>query len=329
MKTLPSQPLKDNYWTDVEAQLKTVFYDILFSPIIKVIQKVSPQAKDSIEMLNSGGNYFYIVTAIRSGRIQYTQGIFSGEFSINISKDLKAMGATFDSRSKVYRLDVGLVPDVIRAEATSYQSKAKYANDEIRRILDEVQKNLDRIVNEKNIDAAPTIRAIEKGWKNSAKILEVQPKLDEKAKVRLAQNYNNNLKLYIQKFSAESITSLRETVEANAMEGFRFDKLTEQIRHRYGVTANKARFLARQETSLFMSKYRQERFTQSGVKRYEWSTANDERVRDSHKRLNRRVFFYSDPPITDRSTGAKNNPGEDFNCRCVDKPILEIDPDFK
>lgn len=324
MRTLPTQPLKDQYWLDVEAQLKSIFYEIVFAPVMDVLRKTTPQSKELQHLYNAGGNLTSLLIAIRSGRVQYKAGVFSGDFSVAISKDLRIIGATFDHRTKVYKLDVSVVPEFIRAEATAYESTAKAAHAEIHRRLDEVQMNLERLVDQNNIEADDAIRHIERGWKKSAEILEVQPKLTEASQEELADEYNRNLKLYVKAFSLDSIATLRQAVDENAMAGYRFDKLTEVIRHRYGVTANKAKFLARQETGLFMAKYRKKRFGEAGVRRYRWSTANDERVRDSHKHLNGRVFSYDDPPITDRSTGAKNNPGEDFNCRCLDIPLLEL-----
>lgn len=326
MKTLPPQHLKDGYWQDVEAQLKTAFYDIVFKPVLNIMRKASPQTKELKELTNAGGNLTALLVAIRSGRVQYVDGRFAGEFSVAIARDLRSLGATWNGRSEVWTLAVGEVPEFVRIEAANYQTVAKGAHDEMLFQLNEIQEGLDRIVQDVTIDADVAIRAIEKGWKKSAARLEVQPLLTKEGRENLEANYTNNLKLYIRNFSQQSVDTLREAIEANAMEGYRFDKLTEVIRHRYGVTANKANFLARQETSLFMSKYRKERFAQAGVRRYRWSTAHDERVRDSHRHLNGRIFSYDDPPITDRHTGAKNNPGEDFNCRCVDEPILEYDP---
>lgn len=312
----------------MEAQLKTIFYEVIFAPIVEVIRKATPQAKHLQELYNAGGGFTSLLIAIRSGRIQYKDGVFSGDFSVAISKDLRSMGASFDHRSKVYKLAPESVPAAVRAEAAVYQSVARDAHQEMKRRLDEIQKDLDRLIESRDIDAEDAIRHIEKGWQKSAQLLEVQPRLMPAATEALAQDYNKNLKLYVKDFSRQSIRSLREAVEDNALQGFRFDKLTETVRHRYGVTANKARFLARQETGLFMAKYRKQRFSQAGVRKYRWSTAHDERVRDSHKHLDGKVFAYDQPPITDRSTGDRNNPGEDFNCRCLDIPILETDPAY-
>jgi SPP1 gp7 family putative phage head morphogenesis protein len=74
--------------------------------------------------------------------------------------------------------------------------------------------------------------------------------------------------------------------------------------------------------SLFVSKYREAVFEENGVKKYIWSTANDIRVRDRHRSLNNKVFSYDDPPVVDKKSGRRANPGEDYNCRCVAIPYL-------
>lgn len=322
MKTLPPQTLRDIYWQDVEDQLKSIFYEIVFAPVMEVLRKANPQVKKLPQEIRNAG-WSALIAAIRSGQVQYQEGEFSGQFNVAISKDLRSLGASLDGKMKVYKLPVEQVPAAIRAEAAAYQETARAAHKAVNEVLDKVQQRLDDLIKNNPIDAEETVRRMEKGFERSADILKIQPKLSKDATARLSQDYTKNISLYISDFSKQSIQNLREAVENNALEGYRFDRLTEMIRHRYGVMANKAKFLARQETSLFMAKYRKQRFGDAGVQRYKWSTAHDERVRHSHKVLNGRIFSYDDPPITDPTTGARNNPGEDFNCRCVDIPILE------
>jgi SPP1 gp7 family putative phage head morphogenesis protein len=67
------------------------------------------------------------------------------------------------------------------------------------------------------------------------------------------------------------------------------------IMDNYGVGQRKAKFLARQETALLMSKFHEQRYKEIGVTKYIWSTSNDgDRVRDDHKVLNNKVFFVTD-----------------------------------
>jgi SPP1 gp7 family putative phage head morphogenesis protein len=321
--------LKDVYWTDVEAQIKTIFYQIVFAPLMDILRKATPQASRLSELQNSGGNLSALVEALRSGKVQYRDGVFSGTWNSWITRDLQAIGAKWDRRSGVWRLAVAETPETVRAEAAAFESRARAAHQALTDKLNEIESRLVGSIAEKGIDADDALRHIEKGFQSAAKALEVQPKLDSEHKKSLAKEYNRSLKLPIEDFSRQSIRDLRETVEDNAMEGYRFDTLIDQIRHRYGVTANKARFLARQETSLFMAQYRKQRFEQAGVRRYKWSTSHDERVRRSHRALDGQVFgYHQKAPASYFSTEQPCNPGEDFNCRCVDIPLLELDPAF-
>lgn len=322
MKTLPPQRLTDSTWADVEKQLKRIFFDILFAPLIGIINRSTAQ---KVELKNAAPprSFTALLEAIKSGRIQYANGIFTGQFNVSISNALRLLGARFDSHASTYSIPPGILPGWVKAEAANYQMNAKATHDELKRKLDEVQLRLDERLSEYTVDADDVLQKIQSGFRESAKALNVQPRLDDQHSEQLSRDYNQNIKLYIKNFAEEEISSLRESVEKNAMRGYRFDNLKDMIQQRYGVTGRKAKFLARQETALFMSKYREQRFSQAGVTTYKWSTAHDERVRDDHKRLNGRVFSYDQPPITDRSTGARNSPGQDFNCRCLDIPILD------
>ena len=133
----------------------------------------------------------------------------------------------------------------------------------------------------------------------------------------------NNLDLEIKGWAAQEIADLRLRVQKNAMEGYRPDKLAREIAAERGISLRKANFIAAQETSLFVSKWREQRAKDVGCTRYKWSTSHDERVRPDHRALNGKIFSFDDPPITDRATQAHNNPGEDFRCRCVAIPILD------
>ena len=131
------------------------------------------------------------------------------------------------------------------------------------------------------------------------------------------------LKITIKGQAHEQIAKLRQTVADNAEQGYRAETLIEGIRDQYAMSRDHARFVAKQETSMFMSDYRRARFQEVGVRRYRWSCSGDVRVRPDHKKLHGQVFEYANPPIVDSRTGRRANPGYDFGCRCLDIPILE------
>jgi SPP1 gp7 family putative phage head morphogenesis protein len=217
--------------------------------------------------------------------------------------------------------------------------RAQEVHKMLERKLAEIQKNIVHDINVRSVDAKKTVDSMEAGFKTVAKALEVQPELDARSREKLASEYSDNLKLYIQKFADQEIFSLREAVEENAREGYRFDKLIPKIKQRYGVSVRKAKFLARNETSIFMSKYHEQRYGEAGITDYIWSTSHDARVRPAlfltpneraesgnHRVLDGRTFSFSNPPVVDPPTGRKANPGQDYNCRCVAIPVLGDKP---
>lgn len=321
MRTLPPQHLRDADTADMAAQLREIFYEILFIPIAQILAEVTPQ---KIELENADVHTEALKSALLSGRIQYAGGVFSGVFSAQTSVAMRGLGAVFNKRDKTYRLEPAKVPGWVSAAGAQYTMLAKAANLAVKAKLDEIQKNLVDTVKKNKVNAAGTISRVEEGFKASAKSLEVLPELNQDSKARLAAEYSDNMELWIKNFTEEMISDLREDVEENAMQGYRFDKLIEKIKNRSYVTVNKARFLARQETALFMSNYRKQRFTEAGLTRYRWSTSRDRRVRDSHRHLDGTIQFYSQPPIVDPHTGRRGNPGTDYNCRCVDLPIVGL-----
>ncbi len=111
-------------------------------------------------------------------------------------------------------------------------------------------------------------------------------------------------------------------VEGNAREGYRFDNLIGKIKKAHGVSQSKAEFLARQETALFTAKYRRERLGDIGVVNYKWSARSAKLTRPDHWALHGKIFSYANPPIVDRKSGRRGNPGEDFGCLCADIPVL-------
>ncbi len=337
MKKRKPQILKDVHFAEIDEQLMRIFYEIIFRPLSQIIRQYTAQPVDAKKtLLNASDDA--LREAMTRGRIQYADGVFSGEFSAAIGRDLRTLGAEFDKRSKVYRLAAGRVPAWVKGIATSYNSKAREAHDLIRSKLDDIQRDLSTSVNVHTIDPTDTTDSIEKDFNHiAAQDLVVDPRLSVEGKLRLEREYTDNMKLWIDKFSRKTITDLRVIVEKNATQGYRFDKLIDGIKTRYGVTTSKAKFLARQETSMYMAKYRKERFGEAGVTRYEWSTSHDARVRPetdltprerlhagNHRALDGNIFTYEKKaPAKYMSSGEPCNPGEDFNCRCIDRPILD------
>ena len=85
------------------------------------------------------------------------------------------------------------------------------------------------------------------------------------------------------------------------------------------VTKNRAKIIARDQTSKLNSALNQQRQQNLGIEEYIWVSARDgERVRKSHASKDGKRFRWDSPPP---DTG---HPGEDIQCRCIAQPIIKI-----
>jgi SPP1 gp7 family putative phage head morphogenesis protein len=154
--------------------------------------------------------------------------------------------------------------------------------------------------------------------------IQIPLDLTEAQKRNISKTYTKNIDLSINDWKNEQVERLREKVQRNSTLGYRSDRLAGIVKSEFGISKNKAKFIARQETSVFVSKYRQERYSGAGIKEYIWSTSHDERVRPDHKALDHTKWSWDSPPIVDRSSGKTANPGEDFSCRCLALPVIRL-----
>jgi SPP1 gp7 family putative phage head morphogenesis protein len=299
--------LKREWYEDIEKEISEYFYSTYFLPLLMLLQG---------PFFNSNA---VLISALREGKINYQDGVFSGKFNISMSKELSKF-ATFDARSKTWK---GRPPADILAAAMSANDRMKKLHDQINTQLNDLEEQMRDAVVSMPFSIGKTADEIDKQIREDWKKIGIEPTMTDHMKKQLIEDYNQNQDLNIKNWEPEQITRLRDMVERSAVTGYRKPELIKMIQAEWEVSQNKARFLARQETSLFMSKLRRERNLDAGVRKYKWSTSHDVRVRHDHNDLNGKVFTYGDPPIVDKTTGRKAEPGEDYNCRCVAIPVIE------
>lgn len=119
-------------------------------------------------------------------------------------------------------------------------------------------------------------------------------------------------------------TEAGERVHKLVLEGLsqsrRAEAVAKQIAASGEVTKSRANLIARTETSRAQGALTQVRAEAIGSDSYIWRTAEDEDVRPSHRKLDGKVFKWSDPPECD--PGIRANPGGSYNCRCIAIPII-------
>jgi SPP1 gp7 family putative phage head morphogenesis protein len=319
-------------WDGVKDSLSQIFYELLFAGMAKIINKdlkIEYQIRESSDYESDERK---IVKALSSGKIQYIDGAFYGSFDASISRILLKMGANYDSKQKIYTIADNLISPAIKRASNIYLKKCEKANKDLKIFVDRTLKNLDKMISKITPDYLGAHQVISKGVSDfdeharpalsSLSIPFDKPTPEDINKMAL--EYTENMQKWIKKFSKEEIKELRRIIEDNSRNGYRSERLIADIQSRYDVSESKAEFLARQETALFMSKYAETKYLDANIKRYIWRTAGDNDVRPGHKELNGRIFeFKKKAPAKYMSTNQPENPGEDFNCRCVAVPLIE------
>jgi SPP1 gp7 family putative phage head morphogenesis protein len=292
--------MKDAYAEPVEQDLLNLFYRQYFAPLLSIID--APLIK-----LNAADNA--IMAAIRSGQIQYKNDVFFGKFNVKVSQQLSKF-AIFDSRAKVWK---GRPPASIIGAAVIAETKRKELTDKLNATLEQAENGINDAIRTLSFGDDLPLLAMRDDIQADLWSVGVKVTIDEKLEKKLRADYTDSQKLNIKNWNPEQVTRLREMVQRIQTTGDN-SSIRELIQSEWNTSAAKARFLARQETSLFFSKLSMNRAESAGVRRYRWSTSHDQRVRPDHKELQGTIHAIDDPPIVDSRTGRRAHPGQDYNC---------------
>lgn len=121
----------------------------------------------------------------------------------------------------------------------------------------------------------------------------------------------------IKSIRSQYLDKVQNAVMQAMVKGTLNKDLAAQIKDLGKTTEKRAMFIARDQSSKLNAALTQARHEEVGIKKYMWSTSGDERVRESHAEKDGQIFEYANPPA---DTG---HPGHDFNCRCVQIPVLD------
>lgn len=127
----------------------------------------------------------------------------------------------------------------------------------------------------------------------------------------------------VKSLQSDQLTDLRGIIERGARAGLHHTVVAEQIRTRFDVPKKRAALIATDQVGKLNSELNQIRQQRLGVRRYRWSSSQDERVRPRHRALNNTVQDWSRPPVVDERTGERGHPGQPIRCRCSAIPIID------
>jgi SPP1 gp7 family putative phage head morphogenesis protein len=149
---------------------------------------------------------------------------------------------------------------------------------------------------------------------------------DEGLEDFLEAQVNKNVAL-IKSIPDEYFKSIETIVMNGTANGLRWEQMAREIGGVKDISSvngklqNRIKLIARNETSNINASINKRRQENLNIKEFKWVTAEDERVRDSHAKLNGKVFSWDDLPIVD---GVSTSPGQPINCRRVAVPIIRL-----
>lgn len=280
-------------YEEVEKKIKEVFKREIYLPLLKVFDESA-----TIKNASTG----YLLDALRFGRIQYYRGTFSGKFNSRISKALKDLGAVFkDGKWKITQSELPQeVKTAIHASRAYFEAKLKIIDKRLASVS--AQELSDKINISKQFDKA--IWKVERQFKANVAKFGIEPTLSRETRAKIADEWQNNMKLYIKGFTDEEIVKLRTAMQDTVFAGDRYESAVKTIQESYEVSARKAKFLARQETSLLMTTFKEGRYKEVGIDEYKWRCVKGTAahpVRPMHQALNDRslkgeIFRFDSPP---------------------------------
>lgn len=98
--------------------------------------------------------------------------------------------------------------------------------------------------------------------------------------------------------------------------GSRASVVAARLQEATGISARKAKGIARDQIATLQGQVTQARQTRLGVERYRWRTVGDSRVRTAHRQRDGKIFSWDKPP-------PDGHPGTPINCRCYAEPLLD------
>lgn len=331
--------LKEQWYLSIQKQLEEYFYQTYFLPLLELFKQ---------PLYNSTND---VINAINKGQIVIQGNEISGVFNMRVSAELRKFAKLNKYTKKWYIKDRTLIPKDILSASVIANEKARQLQSRLKTIVDDISGNSKVRIGDMDFDISKQAREMDAQLEKERIDLGIKYEMNDRIRVEMEKVYNDNMNLNIRNWNDTQIQRLRDMTQKMALEGFNRQKMIEAIQTEFGTSKAKATFLSRQETSLFMSNLRDERYIDAGITIYQWMTSNDSRVvgnpagkykkptegHGNHYILNHKYCKFSDDSVyADSLEDVKNNkwktraslgapetkPGIQFQCRCIAKPVV-------
>lgn len=325
-KSLPPIVCHPEYSGPVDRELYLFLDEVLYLPLrldLSMRLNADPKKRNSA-----------LWDAILAGAIWYANDVFSGQFSAEISRELRFLGARRVGEN--FYLKRSELPIAMRGVVVLAAQRSTELHGTIRETLNRIatnlprattgirlQKQVDKVVNDLQTQLVRSVSSVA----GPSAVTPVPAELTD----RLRETMTRDLDRAIKDFLFERIETLQSRLAQNLSEGGRVDLLAKIIEAEFGMGQRKTRLLADQAMSELVSQFRESRYRSLGYTEYVWETSHDEKVRpthgetNNHRVLDGRTFSWDHPPVVDSATGRRCHPGQDYGpCRCAPRPLIRV-----
>lgn len=326
---------KDSWHKQLADYLSVLIKTLVFDPLIKDENTIKKNAKTTL-----------LEDAIIEGTITYKYDYFEGSFNAKINKELISIGAVF-KRNK-WIIPNSKLPFEIKQAIQINKNEMIKLRANIENRLNIIKENVTAFIKNMDVESLglkniseELFNKLNKEFKRTIRNkLAVQPKLDKTGlaqvkdeylitielpiKVDLSRDFKTGIRNSFDNFSQDTVEKLRKGLHELILDGSPRQVVRDYIKSKLKISADRCKFIARQETALLTTAFKKAQYQQYGIDKYIWRTMGDHKVRESHDRLDGKVIDWNNPPIVDEKTGRRDHAGNDFNCFIGETPVSTI-----
>ncbi|MBM5675599.1 minor capsid protein [Listeria seeligeri] len=223
----------------------------------------------------------------------------------------------------LYEFDANIAKEIELLKERSDSFKTDGIADAIQKVINKAKALSLGIFNpaEKYSIASKHVRAINSTSKSqignqmrsqSIDPTQSEPWLKDFMETSIAENTS-----YITSVADDYIAKTEQIILRSAKSGQSSLETRNELVKQVGMSKEKAKFIARDQTGTVFGQMNEERHKRAGIPGFTWSDSGDNRVRKLHQHYNGQTYPYDDPnaPI----------PGTDYRCRCVAIPEFDLD----
>lgn len=193
--------------------------------------------------------------------------------------------------------DPALLERIIERLETALLSGSELKIDQV--LLEQIFSNIDQVS-----------RA---GLQNQVKFLTGDSLWLGQHNTKLLHNFVEEHQKLIKSVQTEQLDKIGLAIKRGIREGKLHKEIVKDIRGMTNISKRRALLIARNSVLQYSGAVTKQSQINAGIKSYIWQSSRDERVRDSHRKLDGEIFSWDEPGPHPRS---------EVNCRCDAIPVL-------